>query len=175
MTAGDLIKKNIREFPDFPQKGILFKDITPIFLNQELCNLITEEFIRLLPEKPGAIVGIESRGFLFGFLMANRLGIPFVLIRKSGKLPGKSYRVQYDLEYGTSAVEIQEGILEQGTSVVIHDDLLATGGTAAASAELIQKAGLRLSSFTFLIELTELKGREKLHKFTNHTICLAKY
>lgn len=169
------IKKNVRIVPDFPKKGILFKDITPIFLNQELCNQITNAFIARLPSRPDAVLGIESRGFLFGFLMANHLNVPFILIRKAGKLPGSNHKENFELEYGTSALELQQDILKPWARVVVHDDILATGGTAAATARLVKKAHADILAFTFLIELYSLCGVEKLHTFTNHIICLAKY
>ncbi|MCX8080877.1 MAG: adenine phosphoribosyltransferase [Bacteroidia bacterium] len=175
MNIQDRIKNAIRVIPNFPKEGIFFKDITPIFLDQTLCNEITDCFIRQLPEKPDAVLGIESRGFLFGFLMANRMNIPFILARKAGKLPGEKHKEEYDLEYGTSAIEIQKGILQNKSRVIIHDDLLATGGTAAAAASLVEKAGGKVAGFTFLVELADLKGSARLIKFTNNIICLAKY
>lgn len=175
MNIEELIKNSVRIIPDFPNPGIMFKDITPIFLNQDLCNKITESFIQLLPEKPDAVLGIESRGFLFGFLMANRLNIPFILARKAGKLPGEKHKEEYDLEYGTSAIEIQKNIINPNSKILIHDDLLATGGTAAAAAKLVESAEGKVMAFTFLIELKDLKGSERLTKFTKNIICLAKY
>lgn len=175
MNIEVLIKNTIRVIPDFPKPGIMFKDITPIFLNQDLCNKITDTFIDLLPSKPDAVLGIESRGFLFGLLIANRLNIPFILARKEGKLPGEKHKEFYDLEYGTSAIEIQKNIINRNSKILIHDDLLATGGTAAAAAKLVDSAGGKVMAFTFLIELKDLKGSERLSKFTKNIICLAKY
>src|SRR3954470_21279093 len=132
------IKDKVRNIPDFPKPGIVFKDITPLFYDQKLCSNIVDGFIERLGEKPDAIVGIESRGFLFGFLVANKLDVPFVLVRKAGKLPYKTVSCEYALEYGTSKVEMHIDSLKKGWNVVIHDDLLATGGTAEAAANLVK-------------------------------------
>lgn len=175
MNLEEAIKQEIRDVPDFPKPGIMFKDITPIFYDQALCSNIVDGFIERLGEKPDAIVGIESRGFLFGFLVANRLNIPFVLVRKAGKLPSKTMSIEYGLEYGTSKIEIHEGALQKGWNVIIHDDLLATGGTAEATARLVQKSGARVAGFNFVIGLDFLKGKEKLINHTNNITCLVHY
>ncbi len=175
MQLEEKIRTAIRNVPDFPKPGINFKDVTPLFLNQQLCTEITEGFINKMQQKPDAIVGIESRGFLFGFLMANKLGIPFVLIRKAGKLPYKKLSVAYELEYGVSEIEMHEDALQKGWKVMVHDDLLATGGTAEAAAVMIQKAGAELAGFNFVVGLDYLKGKEKLVKYTNSIVCLVSY
>jgi adenine phosphoribosyltransferase len=175
MDVSEQIKQTVREIPDFPKPGILFKDITPLLENQKLCSAITQEFIKQLPERPDAIVGIESRGFLFGFLVANAMNIPFILVRKSGKLPYKTIRHEYALEYGTSVVEMHTDSIKKGWKVMIHDDLLATGGTAEAAANLVEKQGANVCAFTFVIGLGFLNGKEKLLKHTNNIICLAQY
>jgi adenine phosphoribosyltransferase len=128
-----------------------------------------------MDKKPDAIVGIESRGFLFGFLMANKLNIPFVLIRKSGKLPYKTIAHEYALEYGTSKIEIHEGALEKNWNVMIHDDLLATGGTAEAAAQLVKKLGANVLGFNFVVELEFLKGKDKLINHSKNITCLVQY
>ena len=148
----------IRDIPDFPKPGIMFKDITPLFYNQDLCSAIVDGFIERMNTKPNAILGIESRGFLFGFLTANKLGVPFVLVRKVGKLPYKTVAVSYDLEYGSSTIEMHEDALKPGWNVVIHDDLLATGGTAEAAARLVEKAGAKVIGFDFVVGLEFLNG-----------------
>ncbi|HEY1039891.1 MAG TPA: adenine phosphoribosyltransferase, partial [Bacteroidia bacterium] len=136
MNLPEEIKKAIRDVPDFPKPGILFKDITPIFYDQALCNKIVEESAKNLSSlKPDAIVGVESRGFLFGLLIANKMNIPFVLVRKAGKLPYKTISQEYALEYGTAKIEMHTDSIQKNWNVVIHDDLLATGGTAAATAQ----------------------------------------
>jgi adenine phosphoribosyltransferase len=175
MSLVEQIKLAIRDVPDFPKPGIMFKDITPVFENQKLCNEIVDGFINLLPPGTDAIVGIESRGFLFGILMANKLNLPFVLIRKAGKLPFKTISQEYKLEYGTAKIEMHVNSLKKDWNVVIHDDLLATGGTAEAAAQLVKQQNANVSAFTFLVELEFLKGKEKLITHTNNVICLAQY
>lgn len=175
MTLEQRIRSTIRDVPDFPKPGILFKDITPVFYNQELCTTIVEGFISNLSEKPDAMLGIESRGFLFGFAVANKLGIPFVMVRKVGKLPAKTHKVEYELEYGSSAMEVQQDALQPGWKVLIHDDLLATGGTAEAAAQLVKKSGAMVSGFNFVIALDFLNGQEKLKKHSNNITCLVHY
>ncbi|HWY37476.1 MAG TPA: adenine phosphoribosyltransferase [Bacteroidia bacterium] len=176
MQVSDKIKAVIRDIPDFPKPGIMFKDITPIFLHASLCNEITEAFCRpLAGNKPDAIIGIESRGFLFGMLMAQKLNIPFVMIRKAGKLPYRTLSHSYDLEYGSAKIEMHEDALQKGWNVIIHDDLLATGGTAEAAAHLVKKSGANVAGFTFVVELDFLKGKEKLQTYTNNIQCLVHY
>ncbi len=170
------LKAVIRDVHDFPKKGILFKDITPILHNQELCNEIIDAFADYCANKNiDAIVGIESRGFLFGFALANKLNIPFVLVRKAGKLPYKTISNEYDLEYGTAKVEMQVDEIKSGWNVLIHDDLLATGGTAEAAAKLIQMQKGVVAGFAFLVELDFLNGREKLKQYSKDTISLVNY
>ncbi len=175
MSLVDEIKNAIRDVPDFPKPGIMFKDITPIFENQYLCNKIVDGFIKALPNNIDAIVGIESRGFLFGILIANKLNLPFVLVRKSGKLPYKTISQEYSLEYGNAKIEMHIDSLKKNWNVVIHDDLLATGGTAEAAAQLVKQQNANVKAFTFLVELEFLKGKEKLIKHSNNIICLAQY
>ena len=175
MNIEQAIKKEIRDIPDFPKPGIVFKDITPLFYDQKLCTKIVNEFIERLGKKPDAVVGIESRGFLFGFLVANKLNVPFVLVRKAGKLPYKTTSMEYALEYGTSKIEIHEDALQKDWNVLIHDDLLATGGTAEATAKLIEKSGAKVAGFTFVVSLDFLKGKERLINHTNNITCLAHY
>jgi adenine phosphoribosyltransferase len=175
LSLASEIRNCIRDVPDFPKPGILFKDITPIFYDQKLCSKIVDGFLEQMSEVPDAIVGIESRGFLFGFMMANKLGKPFVLIRKAGKLPYKKIGFEYALEYGTSKIEMHEDALQKDWKVIIHDDLLATGGTAAAAAELVKQSGAKVSGFNFVIGLDFLNGKEKLNKHSNNIICLVNY
>lgn len=175
MNLEGAIKNVIRDVPDFPKPGIMFKDITPIFYDQQLCNLIVDGFITGLSEKPDAVIGIESRGFLFGFMVANRLDVPFILVRKQGKLPYLKRSVEYELEYGTATIEIHEDAIRTGWNVLIHDDLLATGGTAEAAARLVKEAGAQVSGFNFVIGLDFLEGKNKLIKHTKNITCLAHY
>lgn len=175
MSLASEIQQSIRDVPDFPKPGILFKDITPIFYDQKLCNKIVDGFIGQMAQIPDAIVGIESRGFLFGFMMANKLNKPFVLIRKAGKLPYKKIGFEYELEYGTSKIEMHEDALKKDWNVIIHDDLLATGGTAEAAAQLVKQTGANVAGFNFVIGLDFLNGKEKLNKHSNNIICLVNY
>ena len=146
-----------------------------MFYDQELCNAIADRFIERMGVKPDAVVGIESRGFLFGFLVANRLGVPFVLVRKAGKLPFRTFSTEYQLEYGSSSIEIHEDAIQPGWKVLVHDDLLATGGTAEATARLIKRCGAEVAGFNFIVNLEFLKGKEKLINHTKNITCLATY
>jgi adenine phosphoribosyltransferase len=153
----------IREVPDFPREGILFKDITPLLANVEAfrsCIQLMAE--RLDGETVDAVLGIESRGFMFGAALADKLGVGFVPIRKPGKLPAATYRAEYDLEYGSDAVEIHQDALRPGERVLVVDDLIATGGTAQATKQLVERCGAEVAAFVFLINLVALEGTEKL-------------
>jgi len=172
----DKLDKAIREVPNFPKQGINFKDITTLLLDPELSTEIIDAFIeRLKGKKIDAIVGVESRGFLFGFLLANKMGIPFVPIRKVGKLPGETLKFKYDLEYGSAEVEVHKSDIKEGWNVVVHDDLLATGGTACAASELIQQLGAKVSAFAFVISLDFLDGNKRLEKYSKEIISLKRY
>lgn len=176
MTISNKIASLVRHVPDFPKQGINFIDITPLLLDNMLANQIVESFqARLVGTKIDAIVGIESRGFLFGFLLANRLEVPFIPIRKSGKLPCETLKFQYELEYGFAEVEIHKQDVKKGWQVLIHDDLLATGGTACAAAELIQQLDAKVAGFAFVVALDFLQGKEKLKKYTSQIISLKDY
>lgn len=151
----------IRDIHNFPKEGIVFKDITPIFKDAELCKQIVDVFVDEFKDiELDAIVGIESRGFLFGFLLANRLGIPFIPIRKEGKLPAETYKQSYDLEYGQSVIEIHQDAFLPGAKILMHDDLLATGGTIQAASKLVEKMGGQIMAFAFVVALDFLKGKE---------------
>ena len=169
------IKNAIRTVPDFPKAGIQFKDITPLFYKPALCRSMVEGLMESMTVKPDAVAGIESRGFLLGLMLANELGVPFVMVRKAGKLPGKTLRKEYQLEYGSAVIEIQADAVQKDWNVLIHDDLLATGGTAAAAAELIESAGARVSEFNFVVGLDFLNGRDKLVNHTNNITCLVHF
>ena len=176
MSISERVDKAIRTIPDFPKKGIMFKDITPILENANLSSDIVDELVRQCVDvKIDAIAGVESRGFLFGFSMAMKLGVPFVMIRKKGKLPAKTISHKYDLEYGSAEIEMHVDSIEKGMHVLIHDDLLATGGTAAAAAELIKKSGGNVSGFSFVVELEFLKGKEALNKYSEFNKSIVKY
>ena len=159
----DHVRKAIRDIPDFPQPGIIFKDITPVLkepaLFDEVVKLFAERVKALRVDK---IAVIESRGFIFGAPVAHELGLGLVPVRKKGKLPYHTIEESYALEYGTATLEVHEDAFEKGERIVIIDDLLATGGTALASAKLVERLGAHVAEFLFLVELGFLDGRKKL-------------
>ena len=170
------IEQKIRTIPNFPKIGINFKDITPLLLDSKISEKIVDLFLEKLKDyKVDAVVGIESRGFLYGFLLANRLKVPFIPIRKVGKLPADTLKYKYSLEYGSSEMEIHKYDIQKDWNVVIHDDLLATGGTAVAASELITQLNANVSAFTFVIELGSLSGSKYLKKYSNNIISLMNY
>lgn len=171
------LKKLIRDVPNFPKEGILFKDITPIFSDPELWDDIIQEFVYLQPDliHVNAIAGIESRGFFFGFLLAHHLEVPFIPIRKAGKLPFTTVSYEYDLEYGKAKIEMNIDAIKPGDRVLIHDDLLATGGTCDAAAKLIKQQGGIVSGFNFLVDLTFLNGVDKLKEHSPNINSIIKY
>ena len=170
------IKSVIRDVPNFPKEGIIFKDISTIMMNPILSAEILDHLVELYKDKGlTKIAGIESRGFLFGYPLAIRLGLPFVLIRKKGKLPYEKLSYSYDLEYGSATIEIHTDAIEMNDKVLIHDDLLATGGSASAAAELIQQCDGKVEAFNFLVSLDFLNGTDKLKKYTNNISKLASY
>lgn len=170
------VKAEIRDVVDFPKEGIVFKDITPIMLNPSLSNEIVEHLAAQYKDAGiTKIAGIESRGFLFGYPLAMRLGLPFILIRKKGKLPYKKLSYSYDLEYGSATIEMHEDAVNASDKVLIHDDLLATGGSAAAAAQLINKCGAKVEAFNFLVSLDFLEGDQKLKQFTDNIQAIVNY
>ncbi|MDR2204560.1 MAG: adenine phosphoribosyltransferase [Flavobacteriaceae bacterium] len=169
------LEKTIQSIPDFPKPGILFKDISPIFLDSQLYEETIADLANFSRGKIDAVCGIESRGFLFGIAVAVALGVPFILIRKKGKLPPPFISQKYDLEYGTAEIEMRENQLKPGQRILIHDDLLATGGTTEAAAKLVQKQGGIVSQFSFLIGLNFLNGKEKLKQFHAEIYHLLEY
>lgn len=172
----EVLKSIIRDIPDFPQPGVIFKDITPIMLNPEVSEQTLSHLVDLYKNQNiDAVAGIESRGFLFGFPLAIRLGVPFVLIRKKGKLPYKKISHDYQLEYGTSTIEMHTDAIKKGQKVLIHDDLLATGGSAEAAARLIEKCGGEVMGFNFLVGLDFLGGKSKLNAISNNITNLVTY
>jgi adenine phosphoribosyltransferase len=157
------LKARIRDVPDFPKKGIVFKDITTLLQDGAAFKTAGDLLVGLLAGRPvDKVMAVESRGFIFGSLIADRLGCGFVPVRKPGKLPSRTLEVSYQLEYGTDRLEMHEDALRPGERVLVVDDLIATGGTARAAAELTEKVGARVAAYLFLVELTFLKGREKL-------------
>jgi len=161
--ALDQVRALIRDVPDFPQPGILFKDLTPVLGDAAAFRAVISELSARLNGKGfQRIVAIESRGFLFGAPLADRLGIGIAPVRKLGKLPYKTERVQYALEYGTGILEAHVDAVKPGEKVAVIDDLLATGGTASAAGELVRKEGGTVGAYLFVVELVALRGREKL-------------
>ena len=161
--ASGQIRSAIRNVPDFPKKGIVFRDITTLLKDRNAFKQSIEIFTeRYKSGRIDKVVGVESRGFIFGSVVAYRLGAGFIPARKPGKLPGETLREEYQLEYGTDALEIHRDALAPGDRVLIIDDLLATGGTASAACALVRKLGARIVGVAFLIELSFLRGREKL-------------
>ena len=160
------LKSFIRDIPDFPQPGILFRDITPLLQDPKAFRFVVDRFAREYRDTGiSAVVAIESRGFLFGAPLAQNLGISFVPVRKAGKLPAAHISVEYSLEYGTSQLDIHEDALKRGDSALIVDDLLATGGTANAAAKLVELLGARVHAMAFVVELTSLQGRDRLRDY----------
>ena len=171
MSARLLAAKLIRDIPDFPKSGILFKDITPVLGDAAAFQEVVDCFVAQAQSwSPDVVVGIESRGFLFGAPVALALGIGFVPVRKIGKLPAETIQEEYALEYGTAIVEVHRDALRPGQRVMIVDDLLATGGTAAAAAKLVEKLGGEVAGFSFLIELAFLSGRNALSGYDVHSL-----
>ena len=167
----DQLRKHIRDVPDFPKPGIMFRDVTPLLLEpaalEAAIEALSQPFRNLRVDR---VLGIESRGFMLGAPVALSLGVGFGLVRKAGKLPYKVHRVSYDLEYGTDTVEMHVDTVEKGHRVLIVDDLIATGGTAAAAVHLAREAGGEVVGCSFLIELTALEGRKLLDVEPIHTV-----
>lgn len=162
----NLLKSAIRDVADFPKAGIMFKDITPILQQPQLSNDVSTELVQHWQEEGiEGVVGIESRGFIFGMQLAQRLNVPFIPVRKAGKLPYDTLSYSYDLEYGSATVEVHIDAILPGQRILIHDDLLATGGTAQAAAELVKLSKGTVAGFSFLVELGFLKGSDLLSHY----------
>jgi adenine phosphoribosyltransferase len=161
------LRNTIRDIPDFPKPGIIFKDITPVLKSPELFKKVIEAFYERYREKGiAAIVAIEARGFIFGGALANRMGLPLIPVRKKGKLPYETVSATYELEYGTDSVEMHSDALRSGDRVVVLDDLVATGGTAEATARLCEQLGAEVVELAFVIELAFLNPRKKLDRYS---------
>lgn len=172
----DKIKQTLRDVPDFPKPGIIFKDITPVLKDSQLCVEITTALaLQLKDVKIDVVAGIESRGFLFGLALAQALKVPFVPIRKAGKLPYKTIKQSYDLEYGSATLEVHEDAFIAGQHVLIHDDLLATGGTVVAASKLVEQLDAKIAGYSFLISLDFLNGKERLNSFSENTFSLTQF
>ncbi|MGJ0516019.1 MAG: adenine phosphoribosyltransferase [Methylomicrobium sp.] len=167
----DRLINKIRDIPDFPKPGILFKDITPLVKDPAALKLAVHQLMEpFLGSEITAVAGMEARGFIFGSLVAWEMGLPFIPLRKPGKLPYDVQSVSYDLEYGSAVLEVHIDAFETNDKVLLIDDLLATGGTAKASCELIEKLGAKIAACAFVVELDFLNGREKLEGYQVHSL-----
>ena len=165
------IESYIRDIKDFPKEGVFFIDITPLLNNAEARKEVIKKFIEKLPnQKIDKVIGVESRGFFFGMLLAQELNVGFVPVRKKGKLPFETVAATYDLEYGTDIVEMHTDAILKGENVLIHDDVLATGGTIQAVTEIVEKLGGNIVHINFLMELDFLKGRQKITQYDVYSI-----
>jgi adenine phosphoribosyltransferase len=171
MTGDGSLASFIRSIPDFPKPGIVFRDITPLLASAEGLDASVRALTTLTRDlRPEVVIGAEARGFLFGPAIARELGAGFVLARKPGSLPHRTIRTEYALEYGTSILELHEDAIAEGTRVLVHDDLLATGGTAQALCALVEQLGGEVVGCAFLIELAFLAGRERLAPYDVHAL-----
>lgn len=177
MQLDEKIRGVVRDVMDYPKPGILFKDITPVLAAPALIDEIVESLAaRYQSQKLDAVVAVEARGFIFGSILAHALKTRLVLVRKAGKLPYKTRRQSYALEYGNAEIEIHDDALQPGWRVLVHDDVLATGGTAIAAAELCKSFGCEIVEFNFLIGLSFLPGKEKIHsRFGINPYCVVDY
>ena len=165
------LKDKVAEYPNFPKKGILFRDFSPILKDPSSLSLVVDEFAKKYhPNDIDVFAGIESRGFILACALAQKYNKGMILLRKAGKLPGKTVKVSYSIEYGKAQMEIQKTALEKNERVLICDDLLATGGTAKAAAKLVEKLEANVVGFAFIIELTALKGIEKIKEYRTESL-----
>ena len=166
------VEDYVRTIPDFPEPGIMFRDVTSVLADADGLELAINEMQKLIgnPDDVDVIVGLESRGFIFGMPLAYNLHKPFVLVRKKGKLPCETIEQTYDLEYGTATIEMHKDSIKPGQKVVVVDDLIATGGTVAAAAKLIEKLGGIVTKCVFLMELAGLNGRKQLEGYDVETV-----
>ena len=165
------LKEKIAEIPDFPKKGILFRDISPLLRDPSALSLVVDEFVKLYHSNEiDVFAGIESRGFPLACALALRYNKGMIMIRKQGKLPGDTKRISYNIEYGSATMEIQNNSIKKGQRVLICDDLLATGGTAKAAAKLVEKIGGIVTGFAFIIELTDLRGSKEIKKYRHESL-----
>ena len=168
------LKRRIAEYSNFPKKGILFRDFSPILGDPAAMSFVVEEFSKQFhPRDVDVFVGIESRGFIVASILAQKYSKGMVMLRKEGKLPGKTVKTSYTTEYGKAVLEIQKNALKEGERVIICDDLLATGGTAGAAATLVERIGAKVAGFAFIIELTDLNGIKEINNYK--TVSLVQY
>ncbi len=174
VSFSEQVKKSIRSIPDWPKKGVVFRDLTTLWKDGRMLRGTTEAlYRRYRGRRIDKVLGIEARGFIVGAPLAERLGVGFVLARKVGKLPFEKLTMTYDLEYSQAGIEVHSDAIQKGERILIVDDLMATAGTAAAAAKLVERLGGEVVGLAFVVELTFLKGREKLKKFD--VFSLAKY
>ena len=174
--VSEKLRNKIRDIHDYPKEGIIFKDITPVLLDYELCQEVIEAFVQeFQDQRIDAVAGVESRGFWFGMALAQKFKVPFVPVRKEGKLPHETISHSYELEYGFDTLEIHADAIHEDWNVLIHDDLLALGGTASATSELIKMQHAKVAGYAFLVELAFLNGREKLSPYSDKIINLVSY
>lgn len=166
----DLLRSNVRDVLDYPQKGVLFKDIAPILQNRNLFQVAVNELMHVCPADIQKIVGVEARGFIFASALATRLGTGLVMARKKGKLPHKTIGRQYALEYGTATLEMHKDSIVKGERILLFDDVLATGGTMAAAVDLTEQLEGKIAGILFFIEIDALAGREKLKDYSVHSL-----
>jgi adenine phosphoribosyltransferase len=166
----------IANYPDFPKQGILFRDVNPVFKRNDALNYIADEFYRIYNKtRVDMVAGIESRGFIVATALALRFGRGIVMVRKAGKLPGRTVKKSYDIEYGSAVMELQQDAIDKGNSILIADDLIATGGTAVAAAQMIKELGGKVAGFAFIIELSDLKGADRLRKMGYNVVSLVSF
>ena len=169
-------KACVRDIPDFPKPGILFRDLTPLLARPDLCSEIDSFFADAFSAcDVDAVAALEARGFWFGPGISRKLKVPFIPIRKKGKLPYRTIERSYALEYGQAVVEMHVDAVKPGMRILIHDDLIATGGSAVAAAELIENSGGTVAGFSFLVEISDLKGRDRLNRFSQNIVSLITY
>ncbi len=173
MDIEALVKSRVRDVKDYPKQGILFRDITPLLADGSVFSAVIDALAEEIPKGTDVVVGVEARGFIIGAALAHRLGIGFVPIRKRGKLPYNTVSIDYELEYGSASIEVHEDAFSARKGAVIIDDLLATGGTAAAAKSLVKRLGGNVLAFASVVELADLNGRAKLEG--TRIISLAKY
>ncbi len=167
---GEIIATRLRDIPDFPIAGVTFKDFTPLLSDGPALRAVVQEISRRYAGRVDVVVGIEARGFIFGAAVAYELGVGFVPVRKAGKLPGSTHSETYDLEYGSAVLEIHTDAFDRGARALVIDDILATGGTAAATCELIERAGAKVEAVEVLVELGFLNGRSRLEGRVVHAL-----
>jgi adenine phosphoribosyltransferase len=168
--VGQVVTARLRDIPDFPAPGVVFKDVTPLLADPEAFGAVVRDMAQRRRDSIDVVVGIEARGFIFGAALAYELGVGFVPVRKAGKLPARTRGVSYDLEYGSASIEVHEDSFVGGERVLVVDDVLATGGTAAATCELLEQSGAEVVAVETLVELAFLHGRERLSGRDVHAV-----